>query len=97
MQNLTASIDFCRVTQIYFPLSASFYRDQFPADDPNNCQKETEKVKKVENCRGEADTYGNFREARIGKLTLKCRNAAFNWLRGRNPSFLLVELVNKGF
>ena len=67
MQNLTASIDFCRVTQIYFPLSASFYRDQFPADDPNNCQKESENAKKVENCRGEADTYGNFREARIGK------------------------------
>ena len=63
MDELTASIDFCRVSQIYFPLSASFYRDRFPADDLQNCRKDEE----VENCRGEQDTYGNFREARIGK------------------------------
>ena len=63
MHELTASIDFCRVSQIYFPLSANFYRDRFPADDIQNCKKDEE----IENCRGEQDTYGNFREARIGK------------------------------
>jgi len=63
MHELTSSIDFCRVSQIYFPLSASFYRDRFPADDLENCRKDED----IENCRGEQDTYGNFREARIGK------------------------------
>jgi len=61
MHELTSSIDFCRVSQIYFPLSASFYRDRFPADDLENCRKDED----IENCRGEQDTYGNFREARI--------------------------------
>lgn len=61
MVNLTASIDFCRVTQIFFPLSASFYKNRFPADDVDICVRNAH----VENCKGEPDTYGNYRESHI--------------------------------
>ena len=62
MNRITNSIDFCRVTQIYFPLSSSFYEfNDFPADSERDCRRD----KQVQNCVGEADTYGNYREAKV--------------------------------
>jgi len=61
MRRITMQIDFCRVTQIYYPLSAAFYHNAFPADSPDDCRRDHTTTK----CHGTADTYGNYREAAV--------------------------------
>jgi len=64
MDEITRSIDFCRVHQIYFPLSANFFHGEFPADGKNDCVWNMAREKQ-ENCVGDTDLYGHFREAKI--------------------------------
>lgn len=60
MNKITESIKFCKVTRIFYPLSAAFYSGEFPADSPSDCRRDT-----TTKCTGKADTYGNYREASV--------------------------------
>lgn len=66
MDAITKSIDFCRVHQIYFPLSANFYSDEYPADSSTDCiWNKPRSTQPNTTCNGQEDSYGHFREARI--------------------------------
>ena len=41
MNKITESIKFCKVTRIFYPLSAAFYDGEFPADSPSDCRRDT--------------------------------------------------------
>ena len=41
MNKITESIKFCKVTRIFYPLSAAFYNGEFPADSPSDCRRDT--------------------------------------------------------
>ena len=47
---VTKKVDFCQVTHIYYPLSASFYEASFPADSPSDCHRNTALSKEGVNC-----------------------------------------------
>lgn len=61
MNSITESIDFCRLHQIFYPLSASFYQHEFPSDSPEDCSRRSMLHKDGSNekniCFGQPDTY----------------------------------------
>lgn len=69
MNSITESIDFCRLHQIFYPLSASFYQREFPSDSPEDCSRRSMLHKDGSNekniCFGQPDTYGNYRESKV--------------------------------
>lgn len=94
MDDITKSIDFCRVHQIYFPLSANFYVGEYPADSATDCAWNVARSKQADgNCTGWEDSYGHFREARIVNIKHHWW-WKLNWIKqqfGRYNSLTLLE------
>ncbi|KAE8600212.1 hypothetical protein XENTR_v10013133 [Xenopus tropicalis] len=60
------SIDFCRVLPLYFPYSLSFYPEEFPGADPNDCPRDLSKESALQRRCNNAefpDSHGHYREA----------------------------------
>ncbi|KAL3095341.1 hypothetical protein niasHS_007440 [Heterodera schachtii] len=62
INKLIRSIDFCRVTQIFFPYNIQLFPNSFPGLGPKDCPEGTKKKEGLE-CANAAfpDTHGNFR------------------------------------
>uniref|UniRef100_A0A914HCW3 Alpha-1,6-mannosyl-glycoprotein 2-beta-N-acetylglucosaminyltransferase n=1 Tax=Globodera rostochiensis TaxID=31243 RepID=A0A914HCW3_GLORO len=69
INELIKSIDFCRVTQIFFPFNIQLFPNSYPGRDPSDCP---EGIKKSEDlkCANAAypDTHGNFRLPKLAQI-----------------------------
>jgi hypothetical protein len=68
MMKLVQTVDFCRVTQIFYPFSLQAYPDQFPGPSRNDCPRDSTKEQaQAMNCTNAnyPDEYGHYREAKI--------------------------------
>jgi alpha-1,6-mannosyl-glycoprotein beta-1,2-N-acetylglucosaminyltransferase len=68
MMRLVQTVDFCRVTQIFYPFSLQVYPDTFPGTSKNDCPRDSTKEEaEAMNCTNaeHPDSYGHYREAKI--------------------------------
>lgn len=43
INELVQSVDFCKVMQIYYPFSIQTHPNEFPGEDPNDCDRNLKK------------------------------------------------------
>ncbi|XP_076058262.1 alpha-1,6-mannosyl-glycoprotein 2-beta-N-acetylglucosaminyltransferase-like isoform X3 [Oratosquilla oratoria] len=66
INKLVTTIDFCKVMQIFYPMSLQTHPREFPGEGPNDCTRNMNKEKAAyQGCIGDPDLYGHYREARF--------------------------------
>jgi len=71
INELVQSIGFCRVLQIFYPLSIQTHPDEFPGSDPRDCARNLSKQQAIDiGCRNALcpDSFGHYREAEITQI-----------------------------
>ena len=57
-------------TVVYHPYSMSFWRDQYPAEDPHDCSRDQKTGLDKCNSEAKADMYGHYREVKFSQIKL---------------------------
>ncbi|XP_077547788.1 alpha-1,6-mannosyl-glycoprotein 2-beta-N-acetylglucosaminyltransferase-like [Haemaphysalis longicornis] len=69
--NLSKTVTFCKVMQIYFPYSTQLYPTEFPGTHPNDCPRNMniEQARKMK-CNGAnfPDAFGHYRESAFTQI-----------------------------
>ncbi|CAG9759284.1 unnamed protein product [Ceutorhynchus assimilis] len=68
INSLVQSVDFCKVIQIFYPYSIQTHPNEFPGEDPGDCQRDIKKDKALQlKCNNALypDLYGHYREAKF--------------------------------
>ncbi|XP_023016599.2 alpha-1,6-mannosyl-glycoprotein 2-beta-N-acetylglucosaminyltransferase [Leptinotarsa decemlineata] len=71
INSLVKTIDFCKVTQMFYPYSTQTHPREFPGDDPRDCPRDMTKEEAVmKKCNNALypDVYGHYREAKFAQI-----------------------------
>ncbi|CAK8693192.1 unnamed protein product [Clavelina lepadiformis] len=101
INDIIATIDFCRYITIFFPFAMQLFPSSFPGEDPNDCSRDisrTEAIARKCNNAEYPDSYGHYREVRYVQIKhhwLWKLHMVFSGMKvlaeGKSPVLLLEE------